>query len=122
MEPAEHDVTDDAGSYELVGTADAVYSEAYGDVIPVSKESENTSHISYGNYVKLGMSALTPSSYLMAQIFKTDQGTKSTNMDKIKTLTMNEIDDILRLLKLAEYIETFQDNQEGRCYFDESRT
>ncbi|KAH3819339.1 hypothetical protein DPMN_121072 [Dreissena polymorpha] len=107
MEPAEHDVTDDAGSYELVGTADAVYSEAYGDVIPVSKESENTSHISYGNYVKLGMSALTPSSYLMAQILKTDQGTKSINMDKIKTLTMNEIDYILRLLKLHEYIETF---------------
>lgn len=36
MEPAVNDVTDDAGSYELVGTADAVYSEAYGDVMYVA--------------------------------------------------------------------------------------
>ncbi|XP_052251281.1 uncharacterized protein LOC127858302 isoform X2 [Dreissena polymorpha] len=83
MEPAVHDVTEDAGSYELVGTEDAVYSEAYGDVIPVSKESENTSHISYGNYVKLGMPAVTPSSYLMTQILNTDQDTTSTNMENI---------------------------------------
>ncbi|KAH3840638.1 uncharacterized protein LOC127878031 isoform X2 [Dreissena polymorpha] len=111
MAPAVHDVTDDAGCYELVGTADAVYSEAYGDVIPVSKGSENKSHISDGNYVKLGMSAVTPSSYLMTQILNTDQDTTSTNMEKIKTLTMNEIGDILRLLKLDEYVDTFQDNQ-----------
>ncbi|XP_052252199.1 uncharacterized protein LOC127858913 isoform X2 [Dreissena polymorpha] len=114
MEPAVNDVTDDAGSYELVGTADAVYSEAYCDVITVSKESENTSHISAGNYVKLGMSAVTPFSYLMTQILNTDtknQDIKSINMEKIKTLTINEIGEILRLLKLDEYVETFLDNQ-----------
>ena len=36
MEPAVHDATDDSDSYELVGTADAVYSEPYGDVMYVA--------------------------------------------------------------------------------------
>ncbi|KAH3741131.1 hypothetical protein DPMN_047850 [Dreissena polymorpha] len=57
------------------------------------------------------MSAVTHSSYLMTQILNTDQDTKSTNMERIKTLTINEIGDILRLLKLDEYVETFKDNQ-----------
>ncbi|KAH3709440.1 hypothetical protein DPMN_068903 [Dreissena polymorpha] len=81
-------------AYESVSTEQCVLSVAHGDSKSVANGKTNGSRI---------LSNDTDGTYK-------DQNIKSANIEKMKDLTINEIGDILRLLKLEEYVEIFKEN------------
>lgn len=53
---------------------------------------------------------MTSAPFLITHNVHKDQNIKSANMERMKDLTINEIGDILRSLKLDEYVEIFKEN------------
>ncbi|XP_052252036.1 uncharacterized protein LOC127858792 isoform X2 [Dreissena polymorpha] len=93
-DPTENDVNVNTNAYESVGTEKYVLSVAHGDIKSVANGKTNESRIISNDDGDIDK----------------DQNIKSANIERVNDMTINEIGDILRLLKLEEYVEIFKEN------------
>ncbi|KAH3711599.1 uncharacterized protein LOC127858214 isoform X1 [Dreissena polymorpha] len=91
---AENDVNINANTYESVGTEKCVLSVAHDDLKSVAPGKTNESKIISNDDGHMNK----------------DEKIKSANIERINDLTINEIGDMLRLLKLKECVDIFKEN------------
>ncbi|XP_052252394.1 uncharacterized protein LOC127859041 isoform X2 [Dreissena polymorpha] len=93
-DPTENDVNVNANTNESVGTEECMLPVAHDDLTSVANGKTNDRRIISNNDGDINK----------------DQNIKSINIERMEDLTINEIGDILRLLKLEEYVEIFKEN------------